>query len=259
MAYIVKSFLSKCNHQRSSDVHVEQHNAGTFMRRIYIVLAALMVMVAGAGAQTWQGGLDLLLGSPQREFRKNVERIGVGALINAGYAPEGTPIMIGLEVGFMNYGSSDRREPFSTTIPDVFVRVSTTNNFILGHAVVRLQPNAGVFRPYIQGMVGFNYLFTETKIENENHLDQEVASSTNLSDGAFSYGGGAGLMFLVYRPDNGTVSDVFVDLGARYVFGGEAEYLKEGSIRSSGGRVSYDVLKSKTDLLEFTAGVSVRF
>ena len=140
--------------------------------------------------------------------------------------------MIGLEVGFMNYGSSDRREPFSTTIPDVFVRVSTTNNFILGHAILRLQPNAGVFRPYIQGMVGFNYLFTDTKIENENNAGQEVASSTNLSDGAFSYGGGAGLMFLVYRPNDGTVSDIFVDLGARYVFGGEAEYLKEGSIRN---------------------------
>ena len=229
------------------------------MRRISIVLVALMVIAGGANAQSWQGGLDLLLGSPQREFRKNVDKIGVGAVLNAGYAPEGTPIMLGLEVGFMNYGSSDRREPFSTTIPDVFVRVSTTNNFILGHAILRLQPNAGVFRPYIQGMAGFNYLFTETKIENENNTGQEVASSTNLSDGAFSYGGGAGLMFLVYRPDDGGVSDIFVDLGARYVFGGEAEYLKEGSIRNVNGRVAYDVLRSKTDLLEFVVGVSVRF
>jgi hypothetical protein len=229
------------------------------MRKLYTLAVALLTLTAGAGAQTWQGGLDLLLGSPQREFRKNVDKIGVGAVINAGYAPEGTPVMLGLEIGFMNYGSSDRREPFSTTIPDVFVRVSTTNNFILGHAILRLQPNAGMFRPYIQGMVGFNYLFTETKIENENNVGQEVASSNNLTDGAFSYGGGAGLMFLVYRPDDGTVSDIFVDLGARYVFGGEAEYLKEGSIRNVNGRVAYDVLKSKTDLLEFVVGVSVRF
>jgi hypothetical protein len=229
------------------------------MRKAHSLLIALLALSASAQSQTWQGGIDLLLGSPQKEFRKNVDRLGVGVTLNAGYAPEGTPVMLGVEFGFMNYGSSERREPFSTTIPDVFVRVSTTNNFILGHAILRIQPNTGVFRPYLQGMAGFNYLFTETKIENENNVGQEVASSTNLSDGAFSYGGGAGVMFLVYHPTDGTVSDVYVDLGARYIFGGEAEYLKEGSVRNVNGRVAYDVLRSNTDLLEFQIGVSVRF
>jgi hypothetical protein len=229
------------------------------MRTLVLVLTGLIGLTASASAQSWQGGLDFMIGSPQGEFRKNVDRVGFGVTGNAGYAPEGTPIMLGLEFGFMNYGSSDRREPFSTTIPDVFVNVSTTNNFILGHAILRLQPNSGRVRPYLQGMVGFNYLFTETKIENINVPGQEVASSNNLSDGAFSYGGGAGLMFLVYSPDDGSISDIFVDLGARYAYGGEAEYLKEGSIRNVNGRVSYDILKSTTDLLFFQVGVSVRF
>ncbi len=229
------------------------------MRKVTSLLLVFMAMPALAGAQTWQGGIDFLLGSPQKEFRKNVDRLGVGVTLNAGYAPEGTPVMLGLEFGFMNYGSSERREPFSTTIPDVFVRVSTTNNFILGHALLRLQPNTGVVRPYLQGMVGFNYLFTETKIENENNVGQEVASSTNLSDGAFSYGGGAGLMVLVYRPDDGSISDIYLDLGARYLFGGEAEYLKEGSVRNVNGRVVYDSFTSATDLLELQIGVTVRF
>ena len=229
------------------------------MRKLTFLLLTFMAMPALGAAQTWQGGIDFLLGSPQKEFRKNVDRLGVGVTLNAGYAPEGTPVMLGLEFGFMNYGSSERREPFSTTIPDVFVRVSTTNNFILGHALLRLQPNTGVVRPYLQGMVGFNYLFTETKIENENNVGQEVASSTNLSDGAFSYGGGAGLMVMVYRPDDGSISDVYLDLGARYIFGGEAEYLKEGSVRNVNGRVAYDSFTSATDLLELQIGVTVRF
>jgi hypothetical protein len=66
-------------------------------------------------------------------------------------------------------------------------------------------------------------------------------------------------MFMVYHPTDGTVSDVYVDLGARYIFGGEAEYLKEGSVRNVNGRVAYDILKSDTDLLEFQIGVTVRF
>jgi hypothetical protein len=229
------------------------------MRRLLLIFFCFTAMTAAAIAQTLQGGLDLLLGSPQKEFRKNVDNVGFGIAGNAGYAPEDTPFMLGVEFGFMNYGSSDRREAFSTTIPDVFVKVSTTNNFILGHAILRLQPNTRVFRPYLQGMIGFNYLFTETKIENVNVTGQEVASSNNLSDGAFSYGGGAGLMFLVHRANDGSVMDLFVDLGARYVFGGEAEYLKEGSIRNVNGRVVYDILKSRTDLLVVQVGISVRF
>jgi hypothetical protein len=66
-------------------------------------------------------------------------------------------------------------------------------------------------------------------------------------------------MFLVYSPENEGITDVFVDVGARYVFGGEAEYLKEGSVRNVNGRVAYDILKSKTDLLVFQIGASVRF
>jgi hypothetical protein len=230
------------------------------MYRTAIILFLLTTAGFAAMAQSFQGGLDFMVGSPQREFRRNVDNIGFGVAGNVGFAPEGTPVMLGLEFAFMNYGSTDRREPFSTTIPDVFVDVSTTNNIILGHAILRLQPNTGAVRPYLQGMVGFNYLFTETKIENENVAGQEIASSNNLSDGAFSYGAGAGLLLWVYSPPEGEgITDIYVDLGARYIFGGEAEYLKEGSIRNVNGRVEYDILKSKTDLLVFHAGVSVRF
>jgi hypothetical protein len=229
------------------------------MRTFVLILAGLVVSTAITSAQSWQGGLHFMIGSPQAEFRKNVDRLGVGLTGNVGYAPEGTPIMLGLEFGYMNYGTTERREPFSTTIPDVTVKVTTTNNFVLGHAVLRMQPNTGLLRPYVQGMLGFNYLFTDTKIEDEDDPDRDVASSTNLSDGAFSYGGGAGVLILVYTPDDGTIGDLFVDLGVRYTFGGEAEYLKEGSIKNVGGRTVYESVRSKTDLIVFQLGVSVRF
>jgi opacity protein-like surface antigen len=229
------------------------------MRSFFLAICGIFLLSASATAQSWQGGADFLVGVPQGEFKKNVDKAGFGVTGNIGYAPEGAPVMIGFEIGFMNYGSLDRREPFSTTIPDVFVNVSTTNNFALGHLLLRLQPNTGTFRPYLQGMVGTNYLFTETKIENINVPGQEVASSNNLSDWAFSYGAGAGIMFRVATPEEEGITDVFIDLGARYVFGGEAEYLKEGSVRAVSGRVEYDILRSKTDLVEFQLGVSVRF
>lgn len=212
-------------------------------------------------AQNFQGGINFLVGAPQGEFKRNVDKTGFGVAGTIGWAPAETPVMLGLELGFMVYGSETRRQPFSTTIPNVFVDVNTSNNFFLAHLIVRGQPNQGTIRPYIQGMVGMNYLFTRTKIENSGNGGEEIASSDDLSDEAFSYGGGAGLMFLVWTQEEGDngLGEVLIDVGARYVLGKEAQYLKEGSIAYRNGRVVYDVSNSKTDLLELQLGVAFRF
>lgn len=224
---------------------------------VLVCLAALP-----ASAQNFQGGIDFLVGLPQGDFRQSVDKTGFGVAGTIGWAPEHSPVMVGLELGFMVYGSDTRREPFSTTIPDVLVDVNTSNNFFLGHLIVRGQPNAGTVRPYLQGMLGLNYLFTRTEIDNSSNDGEEIASSENLSDNVFSYGGGAGIMFLVWTQDEEEedgMREVLIDVGARYVMGNEARYLKEGSIRYSGGRVIYDVSESRTDLLEWQIGVALRF
>ena len=109
-----------------------------------------------------EGGADFLVGLPQGAFKENVNRAGYGITGNIGFAPSGYAYMPGVEFGFMNYGTEKRREPFSTTIPDVTVDVETQNNFALGHLFVRLQPNNGTVRPYLEGSLGGNYLFTKT-------------------------------------------------------------------------------------------------
>ena len=109
-----------------------------------------------------EGGTDFLVGLPQGAFKENVNRAGYGITGNIGFAPSGYAYMPGVEFGFMNYGTEKRREPFSTTIPDVTVDVETQNNFALGHLFVRLQPNNGTVRPYLEGSLGGNYLFTKT-------------------------------------------------------------------------------------------------
>jgi hypothetical protein len=210
-------------------------------------------------AQEVQGGLDFLVGFPQGEFKRNINKTGYGIVGNVGWAPEESPFMFGIEVGYMIYGSESRREPFSTTIPDVTVNVNTHNNLVPGHVIARVQPNVGTFRPYVQGMVGMNYLFTNTTIENRGG-GEEVASDVNQSDVTFSYGGGGGIMVSVYTGgENESIQNVLIHLGARYVKGGNARYLKEGSIRREAGRVIYDTLESTTDLLTFLIGASVHF
>lgn len=178
--------------------------------------------------------------------------------------------MLGVEFGFMNYGTEKRREPFSTTIPDVMVDVETENNFALGHLFVRLQPNSGSIRPYLEGTIGGNYLFTKTTIENQGKGREEVASSTNLDDFAFSYGGGAGVLVALAHFDSEdsldndhSVKELLLDVRCRYLVSSEAEYLaeylKEGSIRRVSGQVVYDISKSQTNFLSIQIGIAVRF
>lgn len=246
-------------------------NSGT-MEQIpltYRLLAAVLFVVLFialtpgiAGAQNFQANLDFIVGVPRGEFRDNVDRAGFGVNAEIGYAPQANPFMVGVDIQYLNYGNETRRERFSTTIPDVMVDVSTTNNIFMGHAFARIQPNEGFFRPYVEGLVGFNYLFTTTSISNLS-TGEEVASSTNFDDAAFSYGGGAGAMFRVYEADqddiDAGVKEVLINVRARYLLGGEAEYLKEGSIRRENGNVAYDVMRSKTDLMTFHIGVALRF
>lgn len=227
--------------------------------------ATAMLAPAGASAQSVYGGLALLTGFPSGEFHDNMSRTGFGISGNIGYHLDQAPLMFGIDGGVMIYGSEERTEPFSPTIPDVRVKVSTSNNIAQAHAFIRLQPAEGMVRPYIDGLVGVNYLFTSTSVQSENNADDEdIASSTNYDDAAFSYGGGAGLMIRLYQNEDRTGTDasareVMLDLGVRYLTGGEAGYLTTGSIHRQNGTVSYDVTHSRTDLITGRIGVAVRF
>jgi hypothetical protein len=209
------------------------------------------------------GGVDagghFTIALPKGEFEEKVENNGFGFTGQVLFSMPAAPLAFGVSFGGLIYGSETREEPFSTTIPDVTVDVETNNYILTGHAVLRLQLPSGPFRPYVDGVIGFHYLFTRTSIKSEM---EDVASDTNFDDGVFSYGGGGGIMFEVYAGGAGASAkplNVYVDVGARYLKGGKAQYLQEGSIRREDGRVLYDVEESETDLLAIYIGATVSF
>jgi hypothetical protein len=201
------------------------------------------------------------VGVPSGEFRENIKRVGIGIIGNFmlfNSSPE-LPYAFGLNIGFMNYGSESRREPFSVTIPDVVVDVDRSNNLVNFHLMFQIIPPSGNIRPYLETLFGGSYFFTQTTIKSLG--DEEVASSTNFDDFAWSYGGGGGVLInlVTFDTPRKKVSSVFLDFKVRYLFGTEAEYLKEGSVRIVRGRAYYDLSKSKTDLLTFNLGATVFF
>jgi hypothetical protein len=233
----------------------------------FVLIPLFLLVTPVTKAQYLQAGANFMVGSPQGEFSDNVENTGFGVDGFGGVLIPNSPFMVGADFGFLIYGNETRKEPFSTTIQDVTVNVETSNNIVLGHLFLRLQAPVGAIRPYMDGLVGFNYLFTRTSIKNENGVGEEIASSTNFDDTAFSYGAGGGLQIRVYdgtvkRQKEGkkdALSGVFLDFKVRYLVGGEAEYLKEGSIARENGEITYSVDHSKTDLLTFHLGAILTF
>jgi len=231
----------------------------------------IVLLIAGfftsAKAQNVAGGLNLMLGNPQGEFRQNVNNLGIGLAGYLAAGPKSGYAKIGGEFGFLVYGNETRKEPFSTTIPDVTVDVTTSNNILFGHLLVRLQVPVGSVQPYLDGLVGFHYLFTETSIKNEQG-QEEIATSTNFSDFTFSYGGAGGILIRIYQRkaeekkkpgESHPIQATFLDFRVRYLIGGEANYLKEGSIRRENGKVKYDIQHSKTDIMTFQLGITATF
>lgn len=222
-------------------------------------LILFIALIYGGNLFAQSGGLNFTLAFPQGEFKENIDRLGFGGSLQFLFfdpTPE-LPVSFGINLGYINYGSESRREPFSHTIPDVTVDVDRTNNLVNFHLLFQIIPATGSFRPYAEGLFGGSYLYTETSIKSRDV--EEVASSTNFDDFAWSYGAGAGFLILLSDNVSEGIGSLYLDLKARYIFGSEAEYLKEGSVRIENSRVHYDVSKSKTDLLQIHLGVTAYF
>jgi opacity protein-like surface antigen len=205
--------------------------------------------------QDRQAGVYFLTVAPRGEFSENLPNNGYGIGAQALFPIGSSPFKVGGDLGFVIYGSESRTEPISPTIPDVQVRVNTSNFILLPHFMLRAQPRSGLIRPYVDGLIGLKYLWTETSI-SDRFGDEDVVSDINLSDTSFSYGVGGGLQVPLM---GGRESRLLLDMGVRYLRGGRAEYLREGSIREVDGSVVYDVLSSRTDVLTVQVGVMFRF
>jgi hypothetical protein len=211
------------------------------------------------------------VGVPRGGLRDNVGGPSGGLHLYFGAWIGERPFLIGADVGFLNYGHTTDQVPFSSTVgPRVPVEVTTSNNVLETHLSMRLQPREGRLRPYIEGLAGFKYLFTRTRVGDEDfgddNLGDDIASSTNYDDFALSGGAGAGVDIRVFRPDDPAkkVRGVSLHLGVQYLLGSEAEYLSEGELsdENDNGRLDQselDVRRSRTTFLQPQFGVTLRF
>ncbi len=227
-------------------------------KKLIVPLIILFLLTLTGKSIAQQVGINLSLAIPQGEFADQVDNLGGGLsgefLI---LSPKlKSPIGFGINLGYYIYGMESRREPWSNTIPDVFLDVNRTNNLFNFHILFQIGLPQGRIRPYAEGLFGGSYLYTETSVSGQYNSDN-IASTTNYDDWAWSYGVGGGILILLSGDPVTEEGAVYLDLKGRYLFGSEAEYLKEGSVEIIGGQVRYYPSQSKTDLLTLHAGVKI--
>ena len=205
-----------------------------------------------------QAGLGLMMGVPVGDFHENVA-LALGLAGHLGFGLGSSPISIGVEGTYLWYGSESRDVPL-VGMPGLAVGVDTANDMFLLHGRVRAQRPDGRVRPYVDGLVGFNYIATTTSVDAEDtcyyigstfYCSDDGDSVTNLEDVVLSAGGGAGVMFAF----GASPHSMRLDLSLRYLYGGEAEYLTEGDIQwQEDGPVILVPHRTRTDMLMVYVG-----
>ena len=165
-----------------------------------------------------------------------------------------TPVSVGAAFGYLLYGTETRRLAVFPAVPEVFTDVGTTNNLIRTHALVRVQSPAGRVRPYAEGLLGFSYVYTRTSVDLGN--DGGGAGTTHLGDFAPSVGAGGGVTIALASLSNARLG---LDIGLRYLTGGEVDYLTRGELQRDETGVTFEPTRSLATLFDVQIGITVDF
>ncbi len=255
-------YKGQCGY-RFSRLWMEMHTFSgerimTKIRPAILVGFWLLLSSWGFSQTRFQGGMNFTSGFPLGAFKDNIDAIGLGANGYFTHRIAESPVSLGFSFTYLNYGRTKREEPISDTIPEVMVDIVTRNNIYLGHFLLRLQAPKGRLRPYLDGYGGFHCLSTNTALRSQGIGSETIASHNISRDFTPSYGAGSGLMIRVHEARNERFA-VDLEIGARYLRGGKADYLKEGSIRLEDNGYVYDFYRSNTNLMSARFGICFSF
>ena len=208
--------------------------------------------VPATGLLRFEFGPKFLTGVPVGTFG---DRVGTspGVALDLTARVGQTPFFVGVAFDYLLYGTETRRIPLLAAVPEVLEDIDTTNNIIRTHAIVRVRPSGGRVRPYAEGLLGFNYVYTRTSID----LGYESgAGTTHLGDFAPSLGAGGGVTIELLAGPGGRLG---LDIGLRYLTGGDVDYLTRGDLQRDETGVTFEPTRSPASLFGLQIGIAVDF
>lgn len=235
----------------------------------WIALLVLILAVVPAAAQAPVPSATLqptrftvaaapLLFQPKGEFRSNVGDGfgGGGALL---YHLDRSGILsLRFDASGLAYGHETKRVPFSRKIGErIHAKVTTTNSIAAFSFGPELAMPRGPVRPYLNAALSGNLFRTTSSLQGAGISDEDLASTTNYSDASRAWVLGSGVR--IPLGESGARSRLSLDLGVRYYRGGQASYLREGSIEDQpDGSVRIIPLNSRTSYVAYLIGIRFR-
>jgi hypothetical protein len=234
----------------------------------------LSVNLAGAagGQRRAEFEVTALRGTGTGELGRRIDRAGWGGSLFVGRPLPGTPFSLGVRLALVNYGS-ERNTNLAGYTAAAPAGVTYKYNILFAHIVFRAQSRTALFTPYLEALAGIHYFFTQAysgrnggvpfMVGDAVLIMNQNGSTTVLSSVTPSAGLGGGLMLRLARISPGREGTggrwgLFLDLQGRYLIGGRANYLTPGGLDLDGDRLVCDVQRSRTDMLCFSLGFSLR-
>lgn len=215
-----------------------------------LLLAAARDDVLGQERARWQIGFNAIAGSPQGDFRENLSDTRWGGSGYFTYRLRDTALRLGGELGIFANGREDI--DFRGFARDEF---ELTNSIYFARFLARLQPVYGRWSPYVEGVVGLSGFETTLDMKDcTGYCDFNTISSNTT----YSAGGGAGLSFRLTR-DEQRESGFSIEMGMRYLFGGETEYYLPSDLPALANGLDPTPQRSRTNLVTLSAGVVFDF
>lgn len=227
----------------------------------WLVSAVLGMFIVGEAAgqsvpTRFGVGIGFIVSEPKEEFDANVGLgYGVDASVHYDFDRAGW-FSLRFDGSWLRYGHETKRVPFSQTVGGrILVDVSTSNTIVGLGIGPELAVPRGPLRPYVHA--GFSGLLfrTVSSVSGTRSTSEPIASTTNLSDWTGAWVVGSGLRI----PLGSRSSPVEIDLGLHYHRGGEARYLREGSIIDNpNGSITINPLRSRTPFMVYAVGIRYR-
>lgn len=200
------------------------------------------------------GGISFTQVRPQGGLARNID-FGYGATGNYVYRLDRAGI-VGLRLaGSMSaYGQERFSVPLSYSVGGrVRVDVTTTNSIGTLTIGPELMFPEGFIRPYAHAGMGVIWMATTSSVQGVDSYSNEF-QTRNYSDGTPTWAAGGG----VYVPISHNRTSILLDLGLDYFYGGDASYLRKGSITDlPNGEIAFTPLYSETKFISVSLGLRI--
>jgi len=196
------------------------------------------------------GGINLVVAVPVGEFRRTVDVAGgvdVFGTLNLG---RGSPVALRLDGSYLLYGHDSR----IVTQPYAPLAINTTYSIATFGVGPQLTIGTGPVKLYGFGTFGASYISARSSYRVDGCGCETFGSATDFDDWTAALQTGGGLLVVV----NSRHAPVALDLGARYLYNGDAWYVSPGDVvPQPNGDVFVYPAHSRADLVMLHVGVSV--